>query len=179
MCDNSRWFYRCCDCLTVSATDQNLEPKWDRTHWAPAATCGACGGPVENMGRVEGPTHSGNGKGWHFNRGTAAEGFDMGHKPGPWIKRPMSDDSGWIVAFQDGPGPRVLLPKGPDDWCQEANASLIEAAPDMLAACRAALAYLEANRPKGNIRDKFSQFVEHEHGAVRPLRAAIAKAEGK
>ena len=55
MCNPTRWFYRCCDCLTVSAADQNLEQKWDRTHWAPAATCGACGGPVENMGRVEGP----------------------------------------------------------------------------------------------------------------------------
>jgi len=54
MCTVNRWFYRCCDCLTVTAAEVNLDQKWDRTHWAPAATCGLCGGPVENMGRVEG-----------------------------------------------------------------------------------------------------------------------------
>jgi hypothetical protein len=55
MCNVNRWFYRCTDCLTVTAANENLQQQWDRTRWAPAATCGLCGGPVENMGQVEGP----------------------------------------------------------------------------------------------------------------------------
>ena len=49
-------------------------------------------------------------------------------------------------------------------------------APEMLAACKAALKYLEANRPKGNIRKIFTALNEHENCAVKPLRAAIARA---
>ena len=52
------------------------------------------------------------------------------------------------------------------------------AARDLLAACETALAYLEVNRPKGNIRANFSAINQHENAVVKPLRAAIAKAQG-
>ena len=39
----NRHFYRCVDCLTVSAADEYL----------PKAECGVCGGRIEYMGRVE------------------------------------------------------------------------------------------------------------------------------
>lgn len=58
------------------------------------------------------------------------------------------------------------------------DAQLIAAAPDLLAACKAAAKYLNANRPKGDIRKNYDQLVSHEHEAYRPLIDAIAKAEG-
>ena len=46
----------------------------------------------------------------------------------------------------------------------------------LVAALELALAYLEANRPKGNIRENFSALNEHENGVMKPLRAALAAA---
>ncbi len=88
------------------------------------------------------------------------------HTPGPWHVTPgtVPAESVWdetgnlqIASFIEGRG-----------WQeQHANARLIAAAPDLLAASRAALAALEALRdaPQG--------------GAEVMLRAAIAKAEGR
>ena len=59
-----------------------------------------------------------------------------------------------------------------------ANVALIAAAPELLDAARAALRYLEANRPDSDVRKDFTSLSEHENIAVKPLRAAIAKAEG-
>ncbi len=59
-----------------------------------------------------------------------------------------------------------------------ANVALIAAAPELLDAARAALRYLEANRPDSDVRKDFTSLNEHENIAVKPLRAAIAKAEG-
>lgn len=82
-----------------------------------------------------------------------------------WHMRPMSDESGWIVAFQEGPGPRVLMPKGPPDWRTEERARLVAAAPDLLAACEA-------------VESKV-QWIGCNDLALRDmLRAAIAKAKG-
>ncbi len=60
----------------------------------------------------------------------------------------------------------------------DAIGKLAAAAPDLLAACKSALNYLEAYRPKGTIRENFSQYNRHENDAIRPLLAAIALAEG-
>ncbi len=60
----------------------------------------------------------------------------------------------------------------------EANARLISAAPAMLETLKSAVSYLEANRPKGNIREIFTQLNEYENGVLKPARAAIAQAEG-
>lgn len=53
MCKPQRFFYRCTDCLAVSAGEVDIRPSWGR-EYVPAGVCGACGGEVENMGRVEG-----------------------------------------------------------------------------------------------------------------------------
>ena len=57
-----------------------------------------------------------------------------------------------------------------------ANARLIAAAPELLEALNKAVAYLEANRPAGKIREIFSKLNELENGVIKPARAAIAKA---
>jgi hypothetical protein len=62
----------------------------------------------------------------------------------------------------------------PEQWQQTIN--LVHAAPKLLEAAVAALTYLEAHRPKGNIKDIFSELNAHENSAVKPLRAAIAEA---
>ena len=64
-----------------------------------------------------------------------------------------------------------------DEHKQE-NARLIASAPDLLAALKSAVSYLEANRPKGKIRGIFTQLNEYENGVLKPARAAIAQAEG-
>jgi hypothetical protein len=49
MCN--RWYYKCRDCLTVSATEVELKAEWKRDHWE-TALCGLCGGQVDCMGKV-------------------------------------------------------------------------------------------------------------------------------
>ena len=60
----------------------------------------------------------------------------------------------------------------------DANAALIASAPELLAVLKIAVSYLEANRPKGKIREIFTQLNEYENGVLKPARAAIAQAEG-
>lgn len=43
----NRWYVRCVDCLHTSAVDAESLPR-------SALACGACGGRIENMGRVSG-----------------------------------------------------------------------------------------------------------------------------
>lgn len=46
-------FYRCLDCLTVAVTLQEIAPTYDpKTYARHYATCNACGGEVEYMGRT-------------------------------------------------------------------------------------------------------------------------------
>lgn len=40
-----RYYARCADCLSIGAVEAGA--------WIAGAACGVCGGPVENMGRVE------------------------------------------------------------------------------------------------------------------------------
>jgi hypothetical protein len=53
------------------------------------------------------------------------------------------------------------------------------AVPDLIAALAAAVQYLEKHRPKGNIRDIFSELNEYENGVMKPARAAIHRATGE
>ena len=97
------------------------------------------------------------------------------HTPGPWKYR---------QAYSNGePCGIVITPMGydlntsnPDE--NEANARLIASSPNLLAALKSAVSYLEANRPKGNIREIFHQLNEYENGVLKPARAALAQAEG-
>ena len=54
---------------------------------------------------------------------------------------------------------------------EEANARLIAAAPDLLAACEALLRFAESVRPGGGV-------LAGEHDMLRDARAAISKAGG-
>jgi len=101
------------------------------------------------------------------------------HTRGPWHYEAWADPIDQQT--QDGVEQRSI--HGPDNHgvphamvyqdmhqggCLDANARLIIAAPDLLAACKVALAKLE------NV-SKFSD----EGGSFDDIRAAIAKAEGK
>ena len=55
---------------------------------------------------------------------------------------------------------------------------LQDAAPALLDALQLAVAYLEAHRPKGKIRDIFHELNEYENGVMKPARAALAAATG-
>lgn len=93
--------------------------------------------------------------------------------------RIVTDDTGVPLRYEQGVYVKIINPDTVHFAfvTDESLAHLFAAAPELLAACKAALAYLDANRPKGNIRKIFSALNEHENGAVKPLRAAIAKAE--
>lgn len=91
------------------------------------------------------------------------------HTPGPW--RVECDGTSVCMA-----GQVCITDPGPDRATRaelKANAALIAAAPDLLAACRAALA--EKSRA---YQDTFDSRMDNDP-TVRTLRAAIAKAEGR
>ena len=97
------------------------------------------------------------------------------HSPGPWRidGETIRADNGWEVCNPyDTDAPTGLIECG-------ANARLIASAPDLLDALKNAVSYLEANRPKGKIREIFAQLNEYENGVLKPARAAIARAEGE
>lgn len=86
------------------------------------------------------------------------------HTPGPWTV----SKSG--VSVDAGPtGPRIRQERGAPDEELRANASLIAAAPDLLAAVKALLIVAEHGECEAMHPD------EADHMA----RAAIAKAEGR
>lgn len=91
------------------------------------------------------------------------------HTPGPWTVRPVINSSALAIEAKDG-----FLESVSAVWCENrgrevgsANARLIAAAPDLLAASQKALWSLEqwANSKNGPLANE--------------LRAAIAKAEGR
>ena len=106
------------------------------------------------------------------------------HTPGPWItvetRGPCAPDQrgdkaivaefGQIIA-------EVFHRVGPDDWAPvEANARLIAAAPDLLAAAELVYKYLEEDPPTDDA--PFDAW-ESWRTSITVLRAAIAKARGK
>lgn len=91
------------------------------------------------------------------------------HTPAPWELR-YSVGGYWFIDHEQGGENYTLTALE----CKEANARLITAAPDLLAAARCALADLEGMLPEFD--------PEHEHPAwetLAELRAAITKATGE
>ncbi|MEN6665525.1 MAG: hypothetical protein ABFD85_16170 [Phycisphaerae bacterium] len=87
-----------------------------------------------------------------------------GHTPGPWVYKGFvvdSDFSGWRV-YLPTKYRRVIDVEGTSAAEADANARLIAAAPDLLAALKAVVAFTGAHG-----------------GPYADARAAITKAEGK
>ena len=87
----------------------------------------------------------------------------MGHTPGPWAVYPpeMLDSKNWSVQTDSG----MTIVCGDDTQETEANARLIAAAPEMLAALKDLWGW----------EDVIAEWDKELHGQ---MRAAIAKAEG-
>lgn len=93
------------------------------------------------------------------------------HTPGPWIARAFGTptlcvtdaDAAYVVdRFKLG---------GRSQAEHDANASLIAASPNLLAACESSLRLLQA-------RLDFAEILDEEKAHIDTLRAAIAKAKG-
>jgi hypothetical protein len=98
---------------------------------------------------------------------TEIEMAETKHTPGPWTAEMGAGKGAWV---KGSTGEWSALACGDTDESANANAALIAAAPDLLSACRAALAAFDGS----NIRIA-AEYV----GAVGELRDAIAKAEGR
>lgn len=91
------------------------------------------------------------------------------HTPGPWTFEKVTKPTRYFEVHIPGDHPiAVGRSGGPDDVhaCDEANARLVAAAPEMLEALKAVDGYFEPN-PKG------------VPAWLKQVRAAIAKADGK
>jgi len=88
------------------------------------------------------------------------------HTPGPWA---VKDDGDWQLIVQA----RNVL--APEHACANtiADARLIAAAPDLLAAARLTVLHFSRNRNSGTFQG------DDEHEAWSALTAAIAKAEAQ
>jgi hypothetical protein len=87
------------------------------------------------------------------------------HTPGPWAQDPTGDIGWWQIGTLDRP---VATVDAGDFWPiaeAQANARLIAAAPEMLAACRMVLEMAVAWQPL-------------TPGDIAEVKAAVAKAEG-
>jgi hypothetical protein len=118
------------------------------------------------------------------------------HTPGPWQYRPHKyDDWGWVrggVPDEDGYLPLVACARsGAFDATDypahrsnktdpfEANARLIAAAPDLLAALKVAEQFIANGIEFGYIRMPDQGTPDPAHETPRLIREAIAKAEGR
>jgi hypothetical protein len=84
------------------------------------------------------------------------------HSPGPWRLKQVGLEV-WGADKRVVANPDIGASSEISDETKRANAQLIAAAPDLLEACKAALAY----------------FHDAKAGPCEALRAAIAKAEGE
>lgn len=110
------------------------------------------------------------------------------HTPGPWtadrmLIPPRAKDRrcGFVVNGPDDNGDPpfairicdLRVPRGIDGFAEgQANASLIAAAPDLLEACRQLIAMFDGE-------DECTEILDALGGPSSPIRAAIAKAEGR
>jgi hypothetical protein len=111
-----------------------------------------------------------------------AEGCVVSHTPGPWAADTHDVGGGSIQVYPEG---HFLDPWIADVKCEhvgpksrteiEANACLIIAAPDLLAACRMALTQMRERRSFVDMPERPGD-VEYVRSC---LRDAIAKAEGE
>jgi hypothetical protein len=92
--------------------------------------------------------------------------------PGPWVASPGAHGAQWKVCYSSDFGGVIGEVYAGSGQPVEANARLVAAAPDLLAACRAALAdlYDDANMAQHN---------RAQRQVGEQLRAAVARAEGK
>ena len=91
------------------------------------------------------------------------------HTPGPW-ETPGEDGGERVICYQDSTGKRRTLAHvydGEEFGSMEANARLIAAAPELLAALQRSLNWLSSYSGDGAL------------GAYEQARAAIAKASGR
>lgn len=98
----------------------------------------------------------------------------MTHTPGPWTVD-WDYDEGWNHHIESSPGNRIcfMAHDGADHQKQfDANARLIAAAPDMLAALKDLLAIIDAQRWG-------RPWAGRPHAEADAALAAIAKAEGR
>ena len=97
------------------------------------------------------------------------------HTPGPWEAREHSDGSHWFVDWEQGGEGYTLV-----DGLSEADARLIAAAPDLLAALRKADALLK-NASDTGLLDLLAGYMHPDeiNGACDAVIAAIAKATGE
>lgn len=115
------------------------------------------------------------------------------HELGPLSAHKANGPSGPCMAIVDDYSGNVVAHTFPEIFhahTQRDNAARIvecvnacrrinpAAVPGLLTALKSAVSYLEANRPKGKIREIFTQLNEYENGVLKPARAAIALAEG-
>ena len=92
------------------------------------------------------------------------------HTQGPW--KPTYQKDGSVYIFADRNFARVFNEWG-DKKNQAANAQLIAAAPELLEACKALIAYDESEK-----ESDFVLMMVLYNEAITKARAAIAKAEG-
>jgi len=95
------------------------------------------------------------------------------HTPGPWWVGEEDSFDGIAVMYRDGMVPVANVQTGYTDRNSEANARLIAAAPDLLAAC-VSLSSMEIFTESAADDDICIITV----ATVRKIRAAIAKATG-
>ena len=101
------------------------------------------------------------------------------HTPGPWkFGKELTARSGeWLVSFDAGSKGRgiAIAETRAGSGNEEANARLIAAAPDLLAACKSMIEW--DDREKDHAVD-FSARMSLCEAAFNAARAAIAKAKG-
>ncbi len=95
------------------------------------------------------------------------------HTPGPWTTEPTTDHAAAVRVMDEQEVTVALCYQQPGDtWTAEANAALIAAAPELLAALAALVTYdtADAEPPAPDTR---------EYEILKAARLAIAKAEGR
>jgi len=100
------------------------------------------------------------------------------HTPGPWRLHPVNDTA---VIAMDGTGVAGMAGDydDTDTWpIMEANARLIAAAPDMLAACKGLLDIIYDSQGVAGWHMNGALATWDEFEDVAALEAAISKAEG-
>lgn len=95
------------------------------------------------------------------------------HTPGPWMVLPSVDRGQFCILTEHGNRIDIAVTYGFDATPREANARLIAAAPDLLAACKAMVEYqrlIDSDAPTG--------LLEAYGNSFESAAAAVAKALG-
>lgn len=95
--------------------------------------------------------------------------MDSKHTPGPWYAKGSSENRAWEVAERNTG--ELVAELNTIDATGEADARLIAAAPDLLAALRGLVRDIEGREKRTGITQMGT--------AIDAARAALAKAEGR